>query len=165
MTRKPFDSLISVKHGTKSRLLLYHSIYEAGMYLAEQGREECMILVVGLRQHCIPYPQFWTQAEDIERLYNARLITGPPEAGMQSRNGSISHPVSSESSNLPAPSAEPDTAGLTNILAIDPALESTSYTNANSQVRNGTSASIQNEETEADKYLVSALVDWLRQPQ
>jgi hypothetical protein len=149
-----------------ARLLLYHSIYEAGLYLAEQGREECMILVVGLRQHCIPYPQFWTQAEEIERLFNARLITGPSEAGMHSRNGSISHPPTTDPSSLPAAPDAPVAEALADASAIDPALKSISTDN-DVEMTNGFSdlASLRPSETEADKYLAAALVDWLRQPQ
>lgn len=42
------------------------------MFLADQAREECMIAVVGLRQYCIPYPQLWARAEEIEWLFRMR---------------------------------------------------------------------------------------------
>lgn len=36
-----------------------------------------MANVAGLRQYCIAYPQFWAQAEEIERLYQVKLATRP----------------------------------------------------------------------------------------
>lgn len=142
--------------------MLYHPIYEAGLYLAEQGREECMISVVGLRQYCIPYPQFWTQAEEIERLYNARLITGPSDTGMHNRNVSTAHPASVDltpegtalperNDGLTAPPMPPKSLASSDGVTADLALDI--------KMANGTST-----ESEADKYLSSVLVEWLRQP-
>lgn len=72
-------SILALNHYIRLDPYLLHSpIYEAGLYLAESGREECMAAIAGLRQHCISYPQFWSQAEEIERLYNARSLAGIP---------------------------------------------------------------------------------------
>lgn len=50
-------------------LVIYKPIYEAGLYLARQGKEECLACVAGLRQYAIPFPSIWSSAEEIEILY------------------------------------------------------------------------------------------------
>jgi hypothetical protein len=50
-------------------LVIYHPIYEAGLYLAAQVKEECLICVAGLRQYSTPFPSVWALAEEIETLY------------------------------------------------------------------------------------------------
>ena len=62
----------ALKTDLTPRLILHQPIYEAGMFLADQAREECTIAVVGLRQYCIPYPQLWARAEEIEWLFRMR---------------------------------------------------------------------------------------------
>ena len=47
-------------------------MYAAGLFLAEEGREECMACIAGLWQYSIPFPQFWEQADEIERVYAAK---------------------------------------------------------------------------------------------
>ena len=49
---------------------MYHPIYQAGIYLAENGREECLACVAGLRQYAIAYPRLWEIADEVEKLYH-----------------------------------------------------------------------------------------------
>jgi len=86
------------------RLILHQPIYEAGLFLAEQGREECMIAVAGLQQYCIPYPQFWPRAEEIERLFRARqasvataYATGSDHAPLPYTGAAVDTPLSGAS--------------------------------------------------------------------
>jgi hypothetical protein len=51
--------------------IIYHPIYEAGLYLAAQAKEECLICVAGLKQYSIPFPSIWSLAEEIEVLYTS----------------------------------------------------------------------------------------------
>ncbi len=53
---------------------MHHPIYEAGLFLAKDGRSECLACVAGLRQYSIAFPQFWDCADEIELLYAANLI-------------------------------------------------------------------------------------------
>jgi hypothetical protein len=50
-------------------LILHRPIYEAGMYLARKGRQEYQINVAGIRQYSIPYPHFWEQANEMDRVF------------------------------------------------------------------------------------------------
>lgn len=49
-----------------NRLALWRPIYDAGMYLARQGRDECLGCFAGLKQYAGPYPQMWEHALEIE---------------------------------------------------------------------------------------------------
>lgn len=49
-----------------TRLVLYRPIFDAGMYLARQGREDCLGCVAGLRQYAGPYPQMLDCALEIQ---------------------------------------------------------------------------------------------------
>ena len=53
-------------------MIFCHPMYEAGRFLAEEGREECMASAAGLWQYSTPFPQFWESANEIERLYMAK---------------------------------------------------------------------------------------------
>ena len=79
------------------RLILHHPMHEAGLYLAEQGRDECFACVAGIRQYCIAYPQFWSQAEEIERTYNTHQSRTP--GGSASSGLGISRPGTTLSSS------------------------------------------------------------------
>lgn len=50
-------------------LCLYRPIFDAGMYLARQGLEDCMGCVAGLKQYSGPYPQMLECALDIQRTF------------------------------------------------------------------------------------------------
>lgn len=52
---------------------MHHPIYEAGLFLADEGRDECLACVAGLRQYSISFPQFWDCAGEIEKLYWSRV--------------------------------------------------------------------------------------------
>jgi len=54
-------------------LIIYHPIYEAGLYLAKQGKEECLICVAGLKQYSIPFPSVWVLAEEIETIFASTI--------------------------------------------------------------------------------------------
>lgn len=55
-------------------LILYRPIYDAGMFLARRGQDECLGCVAGLRQYAMAYPQMWELAAEIEAaLSKARL--------------------------------------------------------------------------------------------
>lgn len=49
--------------------MLYRPIFDAGMYLARQGREDCLGCVAGLRLYAVPYPQMWELAAEIEAAF------------------------------------------------------------------------------------------------
>lgn len=107
-------SILALSHYIRLDPLLLHSpIYEAGLYLAEQGREDCMALVAGLRQHCISYPQFWSAAEEIERLYNARVLAGTPH----SASNTPARPVGPPEFSLPISTGSPMMSSPTNMSA------------------------------------------------
>ncbi len=61
--------------------MLYRPIYDAGMYLARQGREDCLGCVAGLRLYATPYPQMWELAGEIEAAFlkasTQPLLDGP----------------------------------------------------------------------------------------
>lgn len=60
--------------------MLYRPIYDAGMYLARQGREDCLGCVAGLRLYAAPYPQMWELATEIETAFlkaNVDAATAP----------------------------------------------------------------------------------------
>lgn len=59
---------LSISTLTPNRLVLYRPMYDAGMFLARQGREESRALVAGLRQYAGPYPQMWDLALEIEAV-------------------------------------------------------------------------------------------------
>jgi hypothetical protein len=65
-------------------LIIYHPIYEAGLHLAKQGKEECLICVAGLKQYSIPFPSVWVLAEEIETIFAStiafRNISKVPQA-------------------------------------------------------------------------------------
>ncbi|KAK8869613.1 hypothetical protein IAR55_000180 [Kwoniella newhampshirensis] len=50
-------------------LICHHPVYEAGRYLASQGRVESLACVAGLKQYSTTFPAMWTQAEEVERIY------------------------------------------------------------------------------------------------
>lgn len=50
-------------------LIIYHPIYQAGLYLASQGKEECLACVAGLKQYAAPFPSIFALAQEIETLY------------------------------------------------------------------------------------------------
>ncbi|KLT46287.1 hypothetical protein CC85DRAFT_59374 [Cutaneotrichosporon oleaginosum] len=52
-------------------LVLYRPIYDGGMYLARQGRDDCLGCVAGLRLYATAYPQMWELARDIESAFLA----------------------------------------------------------------------------------------------
>jgi hypothetical protein len=54
-------------------LIICHPIYEAGLYLAKQGKEECLICVAGLKQYSIPFPCVWVLAEEIETVFASTI--------------------------------------------------------------------------------------------
>lgn len=54
---------------TDTRLILYKPIFDAGMYLARQGREDCLGCVAGLRQYAGPYPQMLDCALEIQKTF------------------------------------------------------------------------------------------------
>ncbi|WOO81373.1 uncharacterized protein LOC62_03G004902 [Vanrija pseudolonga] len=63
-------SAVLLEHGylRLDPLVLYRPMYDAGMFLARQGREESRALVAGLRQYAGPYPQMWDLALEIEAV-------------------------------------------------------------------------------------------------
>ncbi|EIW70020.1 hypothetical protein TREMEDRAFT_30253, partial [Tremella mesenterica DSM 1558] len=50
-------------------LILYHPIYEAGCFLANMGRMECLACIAGMKQYSIAYPQMWDFSIEIENIY------------------------------------------------------------------------------------------------
>jgi hypothetical protein len=55
-------------------LILYRPIYDAGMFLARRGQEECLAC---LKQYADAYPQMWELGGEIEAaLSKARLASG-----------------------------------------------------------------------------------------
>ena len=61
-------------------LILHHPIFESGLYLAKNGRQECLASVAGLRQYSIPYPQMWGLAEEIEQVYKSTQLAQSSQA-------------------------------------------------------------------------------------
>ena len=55
--------------------IIYHPIYEAGLYLAKQGKEECLICVAGLKQYSNTFPSVWALAEEIEIVFASTIAT------------------------------------------------------------------------------------------
>ena len=53
--------------------IIYHPIYEAGLYLAKQGKEEHHICVAALKQYSIPLPSVRALVEEIEGGYYSFL--------------------------------------------------------------------------------------------
>lgn len=49
--------------------MIYHPIYEAGLYLARQGNEEYQACSAALRQYSSPFPSIWYLAKEIEGVY------------------------------------------------------------------------------------------------
>jgi len=56
-----------------ARLIIHHPIYEAGLFLADDGRSECLACVAGLRQYSTAFPQFWETTDEIELRYSAMI--------------------------------------------------------------------------------------------
>ena len=134
---------------------MYHPIYETGLFLAEQGHEHCLVSVAALRQYCLAYPQFWTQAEEIERLYNARLITGPSVPQASSADGSVSMGSTPES---PAAIAGQRTKDVLPVSPIPSGRAPTSAAEANGKTGQVPPAGV---DGEAGKSLSPAAEDWL----
>ncbi|OCF45377.1 hypothetical protein I317_00622 [Kwoniella heveanensis CBS 569] len=55
-------------------LVIHHTIYEAGLYLASRGRSEHLICVAGLRQYSLAFPALWDQADELETVYAAATV-------------------------------------------------------------------------------------------
>ena len=59
-------------------MLLFPALREAGYYLAERGRNECMACVTGLKDfYCISYPQLWDDAINMEKVFVTVSSAGP----------------------------------------------------------------------------------------
>ncbi|WVQ71867.1 hypothetical protein IAR50_001409 [Cryptococcus sp. DSM 104548] len=58
-------------------LVINQPIYEAGLYLAKQGKVECLACIVGLKQYSITFPAMWSQVKELERVYEARVTPNP----------------------------------------------------------------------------------------
>ncbi|WVF71971.1 hypothetical protein IAT40_006781 [Kwoniella sp. CBS 6097] len=106
-------------------LIIHHTIYEAGLYLASRGRTEHLICIAGLRQYSLSFPALWDQADELESVYatataaatacghahhlaaasNPTLSIGQAQAQahhspLESRRSSIPPPVSRPSSEV-----------------------------------------------------------------
>lgn len=86
--------------------IIYHPIYEAGLYLAKQGKEECLICVEGLKQYSIPFPSVWVLAEEIEGIFASTVAVRnaqapvPGHPPITSGSGQIvNHSISYDSSD------------------------------------------------------------------
>jgi hypothetical protein len=60
--------------------VILHPIYEAGLYLAKQGKEECLICIAGLKQYSIPFPSVWALAEEVEVIYTSHITANKNRA-------------------------------------------------------------------------------------
>lgn len=58
-------------------LVLYRPIYDAGIFLARRGQDECLGCVAGLRQYAIAYPQMWDLADEIDAALQKARGNGP----------------------------------------------------------------------------------------
>jgi hypothetical protein len=84
--------------------IIYHPIYEAGLYLAKQGKEECLICVAGLKQYSIPFPSVAILAEEIEVIYGS-TISHSSSNQPTTENHIPSVSASNSTSTVPAPVA------------------------------------------------------------
>ncbi|BEI79573.1 hypothetical protein CcaverHIS002_0101020 [Cutaneotrichosporon cavernicola] len=50
-------------------LVLYRPIYDAGMFLAREGLDDCLGCIAGLRLYSAAYPQIWELAAEIEAAF------------------------------------------------------------------------------------------------
>lgn len=61
-------------------LILYRPIYDAGMFLARRGQDECLGCVAGLKQYAVAYPQMWDLAAEIEATLSKTHVAAMPPA-------------------------------------------------------------------------------------
>ncbi|WVQ98940.1 hypothetical protein IAU59_006072 [Kwoniella sp. CBS 9459] len=83
-------------------LIMNHTLYEAGLYLAFRGRGEHLICIAGLRQYSLSFPALWDQADELETVYvaatactHAQQLTVNTTAASSSCSSSTSIPLSS----------------------------------------------------------------------
>lgn len=62
--------------GNTYRYILLPAVYEAGMCLASQGKEEALACIEAIKQNAISYGSVLCLAEDIEQLLLANMAAG-----------------------------------------------------------------------------------------
>jgi len=108
-----------------SSLIIHHPIYEAGRFLADEGRSECQACVAGLRQYSTAFPQFWDCADEIEQRYAVKIAQTTssertPISVSQFPNDTADWAAAMRSSDLSSKAVENRSAILVRLVVPDP---------------------------------------------